>query len=58
MHAEAELGLAKAIDLYVGMEAADKNARSLKESDSMVNRVTLHPKPCYRCGRKSHDQKD
>ena len=55
---EAELGLAKAIDLSVGMEAADKNARSLKESDTTVHRVTPHPKPCYRCGRKSHDQKD
>ena len=49
---EDELGLS------VGMEAADKNARSLKESDTTVNQVTPHLKSRYRCGRKSHDQKD
>ena len=53
----AELDLAKAIDLSVGIQATDKNARFLKESDTTVNRVTPHPKPCYHYGQKSHNQK-
>ena len=59
---EADLSLAKAIDLSVGMEAADRNAKSLKETETAVNRVSTNlatnRKSCYRCRRKSHDQKD
>ena len=55
---EAELSLTKAIDLSVGMEAAEKNAKSLKETETAVNQVTPSRRPCYRCGRNSHDQKD
>lgn len=55
---EADLTLTKAIDLSVGMEAADKNAKSLKGPDAAVNRVTPKQKACYRCGRTSHDQSE
>ena len=55
---EADLTLTKAINLSVGMEAADKNAKSLKGPDVAVNRVTLKQKACYRCGRTSHDQSE
>ena len=55
---EAELSLTKAIDLSIGMEAAEKNAKSLKETETSVNRITPSRRPCYRCGQNSHDQKD
>lgn len=53
---EADLTLARALELSLGMEAAEKNARSLKVSEPAVNRIAA--KPCYRCGKTSHDQKD
>ena len=55
---EADLTLTRAVELSVGMEAAEKNAKSLKGTETAVNRVAPQRKPCYRCGRSSHDQKD
>ena len=55
---EADLTLIRAVELSVGMEAAEKNAKSLKGTENAVNRVAPQRKPCYRCGRSSHDQKD
>ena len=39
------------------MEAAEKNAKSLKVVDPAVNRITPR-QACYRCGRTSHSHKD
>ena len=57
MLTEADLTLTKAIELSVGVEAADKNAKSLKGTESSIKSITPG-KACYRCGRTSHDQKD
>ena len=55
---EADLTLTRAVELSVGMEAAEKNAKSLKGTENAVNQVAPQRKPCYHCGRSSHDQKD
>ena len=55
---EADLTLARAIELSVGMESAERNARSLKGTETTIKTVSSSNRPCYRCGRKSHDQKD
>ena len=46
---EADLNLTKATDLSAGMEAADKNPKSLKGPETAVNRVALKQKACFRC---------
>ena len=53
---EAGLTLKRALELSLGMEAADKNAKSLKSPESAVN--VIASKQCYRCGKSNHDQKD
>ena len=53
---EADLTLARAQELSLGMEAADRNAKSLKAAEPTLNLVTT--KSCYRCGKTSHDQKN
>ena len=53
---EADLTRTKVLTLSLGMEAAEKNAKSLKVVEPAVNRIT--PRPCYRCGRTSHNHKD
>ena len=60
---EADLTLKKAMELAQGMEAADKNAKSLKESDPAIRQITkfkpntqsMYRKPCGRCGKTNHD---
>ena len=60
---EADLTLKKAMELAQGMEAADKNAKSLKESDPAIRQITkfkpntqsTYRKPCSRCGKTNHD---
>ena len=60
--AEADLALKNAVELAQGMEAAERNAKSLKGIDSAVQKVSIAADgplvPCYRCGKTSHDQKD
>ena len=60
--AEADLTLKKAVELAQEMEAAERNAKSLKGIDSAVQKVSIATDrplvPCYRCGKTSHDQKD
>ena len=41
----------------MGMEAAEKNAKSLKGTENSIKSVTS-VKACYRCERTSHNQKD
>ena len=53
---EADLTVARALELSLGMEAAEKNAKSLKVAEPAVNRITT--RPCYRCGKASHTQQD
>ena len=67
---EAKLTLARALELAQGMEAAERNARTLKGSEAAVHKMytpaqrgpaTQRPPtgaPCYRCGRSNHDPKD
>ena len=59
---EVDLTLARALELSVGMEAAERNAKALRNTDTAVNNVAT-PKStstrlCYRCGRKFHRQED
>ena len=54
---EADFTLARALELSLGIEAAEKNAKpSLKVAEPAVNRITTQP--CYRCGKMSHNQKN
>ena len=41
----------------MGMEAAEKNAKSLKGTENSIKSVAA-VKACHRCGKTSHDQKD
>lgn len=60
--AESDLKLQKAMDLALGMEAADRNAKSLKNPEGTVQKLnvrhTAPSAPCYRCGRTNHAAKD
>ena len=66
--AEAKLTLAPALEIAQGMEAAERNAQSLKGSEAAVHKMntsrepaTQRPPtraPCYRGGRATHDPKD
>ena len=62
--AEPDLSLDKALKITQGMEAAEKNSKTLKVSDSigLVGKVAqIQPQiesPCYRCGRKGHVPND
>ena len=65
--AEAELTLDKAMSLAQGMEAADKNAKTLKGSETAIHAVqgqsgkgppTGEPSKgplCFRCGHGNHN---
>ena len=58
---EVELTYSKAMDIARSMEAADKNTKSFKPSDSAIRSFSSQPprtrerRPCYRCGRLAHD---
>ena len=52
----ADLSLANAQKLSLGMEAAEKSAKSLKTKEPAVNKVST--KVCYLCGKTNHDQKE
>ena len=54
---EADLTLTRAAELSVGMEAAEKNAKSLNGTENSIKSVTS-VKACYRCSRTSYNQKD
>ena len=56
--AEADFTLKKALELAQGMEATDRNAKSLKMSETSVQKVSGSSTPCYRCGRSNHDPKE
>ena len=61
---EGDPTLTKAVKLAQGMEAAERNARSLKGSDPAIRRLTGHPgvrkqqQPCSRCGKTTHTPSD
>ena len=55
---EADLTLKKALELAQGMEAADRNAKSLKTPETSVQKGAGSSTPCYRCGRSNHNPKD
>ena len=63
---EAKLTLAKAVEFAQCMELAERNAISIKGTESSVQKLSYAPrnfkreqqqqqKPCYRCGRTNHD---
>ena len=67
---EAKLTLTKAMELVQAMEAAERNAQGLKETEAAVKKLsssTFKDKgdtssrqqtqsgPCYRCGQTNHD---
>ena len=56
--AEADLTLKKSLGLAHGMEAADRNAKSLKMPVTLVQKVSGSSTPCYRCGRSNIDPKE
>ena len=59
--AEAELTLTRAIEIALGMEAAEKSTKSLKEGETSIQQVSMSqiPRaPCSRCGKTSHDPRD
>ena len=63
--AEADLSLARAFKLAQGMEVAERNAKSLKSTETAVHQVhTKHnpsavsPPSCFLCGRSNHVTKD
>ena len=53
---EANLTLKRALELAQGMEAAERTAKSMKGRETAVNHLAA--KPCYRCGKTSHDHKE
>ena len=59
--AEADLSLKRTTELALGMEAAGRNAKSLKGTEIAVQKLTLRTAPsgpCYRCGRANHVPKE
>ena len=54
---EAALTLARTIELAVGMEAAERNAKSLTETRSEIKSITP-VKVCEILGRPSHESKN
>ena len=58
---EADLTLVNAMKLALGMEAADRNTRSFKGTETAIkklhsrqNRVRGKTQACYRCGKSGH----
>ena len=59
--AEAELTLKRAVEIAVGMEAAEKTTKSLKEEVSPIQQISVPQTPrvpCSRCGKTSHNARD
>ena len=60
---EARLFFAKALEVALALESAERNAKSLKGKEEIVQNVRqFHKgsseragKPCYRCGKSNHD---
>ena len=61
---ETDLTLKRAVELAQGMEAADRNAKSLKGSEAVVAKVTKDPggrrstTACRHCGKNNHEARD
>ena len=56
--AEADLTLKRALDLALGMEAAERNTKSLKGTEAVHKFAagrSATSTPCYRCGRPNHE---
>ena len=63
--AEADLTLTRAFELAQGMEAAERNTKSLKSTETAIHQVdtkrnpsAVSPSSCFRCGRSNHVAKD
>ena len=59
--AEAELTLKRAVEIAVGMEAAEKTTKSLKEEVTPIQQISVPQTPrvpCSRCGKTSHNARD
>ena len=59
--AEVDLTLKRAVEIAVGMEAADKTTKSLKEGVTPIQQISAPQPPrgpCNRCGKKSHNARD
>ena len=59
--AESDLTLSRALELAQGMEAAERNAKSLKGTETVVHKVTakrVSQVACYRCGLSNHEPKN
>ena len=61
---ETDLSYHKAMDIALSIEAADKNTRAFRPPDAAIHSVPSHVahiqarRPCYRCGRLTHDPVD
>ena len=60
---DADLPLAKAMDIVQGKESAERNAKSFKNLEVVVQKLVsplkeLIRSPCYWCGRPNHDAKE
>lgn len=55
---EVNLTLSMAVEIAKGMEAAEKNAKSLKSVDPVIQKLTVDGReskmPCHRCGKWYH----
>ena len=59
--AEVDLTLKRAVEIAVGMEAADKTTKSLKEGVTPIQQISAPQPPrgpCNRCGKASHNARD
>ena len=58
---ESSLTYKNALEIARGMEAADKDTKSFKTTDSMIKKIESHSpekaasRICYRCGRSNHN---
>ena len=58
---EVDLTYAKAMEIASGMEAADRDTRSFKGSDSVLRKLHSHTgegketQPCFQCNRSGHN---
>ena len=58
---EKELTYVKAMDIALSMVAADKNTQAFRPGEPAICSLPNHlrqsnaSKPCYRCGRSTHD---
>ena len=57
----SELTLKRAVEIVVGIEAAEKTTKSLKEEVTPIQQISVSQTPrapCNQCGKTSHNARD